>query len=233
MVYTVRELITRSYFLSGVVGKEFQLPTGEQITDGLQMLNALLSIKTANQRMIPYYNEYQFTSVVGQEKYFIPNLILAETFTFNIGALRYQTINQNRKQYFGTPRVDNIESLPFTWHVEREKGGSSLYIYFLPNQDYPCIIWGKFSLSDVTLDQDLSLSLDQFYIEYLRYALAEYICQENNVSFTPQSEKKLNELEQNVFDISPLDLTMTKISSLQRQNGMNWAQVNIGGAWTI
>lgn len=233
MVYTVRELITRSYFLSGVVGKEFQLPTGEQITDGLQMLNALLSIKTANQRMIPYYNEYQFTSVVGQEKYFIPNLILAETFTFNIGALRYQTINQNRKQYFGTPRVDNIESLPFTWHVEREKGGSSLYIYFLPNQDYPCIIWGKFSLADVTLDQDLSLSLDQFYIEYLRYALAEYICQENNVSFTPQSEKKLNELEQNVFDISPLDLTMTKISSLQRQNGMNWAQVNIGGAWTI
>lgn len=231
MTYTTLELITRAYYLSGVVAKRFQTPTSEQINDGLQMLNALLDIKSANQRMIPYYQEFDFTAVIGQEMYFIPNLILMESFTFNINTVRYSTYPKSRRDYFGSPRVDNIQSLPYSWHVERTRGGSNLFIYFLPNTTYPLKIWGKFSLADVTLNQDLSLTLDLFYIEYLRYALAEYICQENNVTFTVQSEKRLMELEQVIFDISPIDLTISKMSSLQGDHSINYGDVNIGRGW--
>lgn len=231
MPYTTTELITRSYYLSGVVPKGFARPTGEQINEGLQMLNALLSIKTADQRLIPYFQEYEFTAVVGQETYFIPNLILPETLTFNIGTVRYSTIPQDRRTYFGSGRVDNIQSLPYQCHYERVKDGSNLYVYFTPANNYLFKIWGKFALASVTLEQDLDLTLSMFYIEYLRYALAEYICQEFNVTFKPQSEKKLAEFENTLVDISPLDLTMSKMSSLQQDAGINYADVNIGRGW--
>jgi hypothetical protein len=57
----------------------------------------------------------------------------------------------------------------------------------------------------VTKYQDLSIILDLFYIDYLRYALAEYMCQEYNITFQPQNQAKLNEFETTIFDISPIN----------------------------
>ena len=231
MVYTTTQLITRSWYLSGIVSRELETVSGDQLSEGLDLLNAVLNIKTAQQRLIPYFTEYQFNAIIGQETYFIPNLIEVQTFTFNIGTVRYSTNKQGRVFYFGSGRVDNINSLPFNWHVERTLGGSNLYMYFLPYENLPCILWGKFSLADVTLDQDLSLTIEDFYIEYLRYALAEYMCQEYSITMQPQSYKKLNEYEEMIVDISPLDLQIKKISGLQTSTGYNYAFVNLGQGW--
>jgi hypothetical protein len=231
MAYTVTQLITDAYYLSGVVSRQFQTVSGEQLNTGLIFLNSVLSFKTAQQRLIPYFQEYIFDEVTGQEKYFVPNLIKAETLTFNIGPVRYSMLPQSRKDYFGTGRVDNIQSLPYMWHYERTFGGSNIYMYFLPNSDYETKLWGKFSLNNVTLNQDLSLTLDQFYIEYLRYATGQKICTEYNISFPPENRSILNEYEAMITDISPLDLTLQKISSLQADAGLNWADINIGHYW--
>jgi hypothetical protein len=232
MAYTARMLITNAYYLSGVVSRSFQTVTGEQLNDGLNLLNALLAVKTIDQRLIPYYRELAVTAVIGQEKYFIQNLIAVETFTFNIGSVRYSMLPIMRKKYFGTGRVDNIQSLPYNWHVERERGGASLYIYFLPNTAYPMKIWGKFGIVNVASEnEDLSLVYDAFYIEYLRYALAEYICAEYNITFQPQSAQKLKELEYTLIDLSPKDFSITKFSTLQSDTGINYADVNIGRGW--
>ncbi len=228
MVYTATQLISRSLYLSGIVAKDEQTPSGTQINDGLSLLNAVLAIKTANKRLIPYYTSFDFNPVVGQETYFIENLIHVETITFNIGVVRYSMMEIKRKRYFGDGRVDNILSLPFSWHFERQFGGGNLYLYFLPNQVYPIKMWCKFTLQAVTLDQDLSLSMEPFYIEYLRYALAEYICQEYSIDVPPQTAQKLSEYESIIQDISPLDLTMTKSSCLQSSSTLNWGDINIG-----
>lgn len=233
MPYTTTQLINRSWYLSGVVSRELETVSGDQLNEGLDLLNAVLAVKTATIQLIPYYLQYPFTAIIGQEEYFIPNLLEVETFTFNIGTVRYQTTEQKRRQYFGSGRVDNINSLPYSWHAERCLGGSNLYMYFLPSQAYPCIIWGKFSLAGVTLFQDLSLSMEQFYIEYLRYALAEYICQEYNITFQPQSAIKLAEYEEMIKNISPIDLSLTKISSLQSNATYNYGFVNFSGGWTV
>jgi hypothetical protein len=232
MAYTTTELITRAWYLSGIVSRDLETVSGDQLNDGLQMLNSVLAMKTANQRLIPYYKKYNLNGVVGQEKYFIPKLIEIETFTFFIQSVRYSTIGRGRKEYFGSPRVDGINSLPFNWHVERTLDGSDLYIYFTPDQTYPMEIWGKFSLTGVVLGEDLSLTLDQFYIEYLRYALAEYMCQEYNVNLQPSVVKKLTEFESIIVDISPLDLRMQKNSTLNGYQTINYAQVNIGKGYT-
>lgn len=227
MAMTARQLIVKSFYLSGLTSRELQTVSGDQISDGLEALNSVLSIKTANNKLIPYYHLYEFNTIAQHESYFVPNLILPQTVTFNLDTVRFSTRNVGRRNYFGAPRVDNIYSLPFSVHIERVEGGSNVYFYFIPDAAYPIKIWGKFSLDTVTLDQDLSLTMERFYIEYLRYALAEYICNDYNLSLSAPASAKLTEYENMIVDISPMDLTMSKMSTLQKQIGFNWGLVNI------
>lgn len=232
MAYTTTQLITRSWYLSGVVSRDLETVTGDQLNDGLDMLNAFLAIKTADQRLIPYYTPYEFSAVIGQEKYFIPDLIQAETLAFYLQQVRYPMQLVGRYEFFGTARADNVLSLPYQYFVERCFEGSNIYLYFLPDQTYLFRIHGKFSLANVRLGQDLSLTLDQYYLEYLRYGLAQYICQEYNITFPPDNKSYLVELEKILFDISPIDFTVKKKSMLTRQQGPDiYAQANIT-IWT-
>lgn len=233
MTYTVTKLITNAWYLSGIVARNLQTITSDQLSDGLDLLNAFLAVETADRRMIPYYQIYNFTAVAGQEMYFIPNLIEVDSFTFFIGSVRYSMFYRNRKPYFGEPRIQNIESLPYSWHIERCFGGANLYVYFLPNTNYAMQISAKFSLNSVALGQDLSTTLDLFYIEYLRYALANKMCEEYNIEFQPQSLMKLRSYQSLIKDISPLDLSMVKMSSLSTNNkGDIYLEANLQLGWT-
>ena len=232
MSYTARKLITQAYYLSGVGSRDFETISGDKLSNGLDLLNGLLAVKTAQQQLIPYYREHSITAVIGQEKYNVTNLIAVETFTFNIGSVRYSMLSQTRGVYFGNGRVDNIQSLPYNWHAERVLGGTDLYIYFSPNTAYPMKIWGKFGLDEAPTENfDLLTVYDKFYIEYLRFGLAEYICSDANIMLAPQSQKKLDEIENILIDISPKDLRITKLSSLQSQAGLNYGDVNCGNGW--
>jgi len=233
MTYTASKLITNAYYISGKYGRGYKAPTGDDIESGLDWLNALLSAKTIDNRLIPYYAEYDFTAVIGQEKYSIPNLISVETFTFNVDTVRFPSLNLNRKAYFGTGRVDGVQALPFEWHLERTQAGADIFIYPLPSDTYPLKIWGKFSLTSVTMNQDLLLTMTQYYIDFLTFALAERICIENPpLQFSPDAQRQLNTYENAIMDISPADLTCTKMSSINPRATINWGVVNLG-PWTV
>jgi hypothetical protein len=232
MPYTARTLITKAYYLSGIVSRDFQSVKGSQITDGLDSLNEALAEESINGALIPYYKEYTFNAVAGQEKYFIPGLIDPETFTFNIGPVRYSLVVKKRGKYFGLQRTDNIQTLPSNWHIERVLNGSDLYLYFLPDRAYPMKLWGKFKLDEVAnLDVDLSLVYDMFYLKYLKYSIAEDICEENNFSLPPATAKKLEILQKKLSNVAPMDLSMKKISSLHRNNSVNYGYANFGTGW--
>lgn len=228
MAYTTNELIARAYYLSGIVARSLQTVSGEQMTDGLSLLNSFIADKTAGTNLIPYYKQYDFTFSADVQDYFIPNLVDAQTFTFFIGDVRYSSAVTNRKAFFGTGRVENVSSLPVSYHFERELGGSRLWLYFYPQDNYDATIWGKFSLSSVVLGQNLELTLDKFYIDYLRYGLASYICDENLVSLPPQTAKRLKELEAIIQNISPADMSLMHLSNLTGTGGLNFGDVNIG-----
>jgi hypothetical protein len=171
MAYLASTLITRAYYLSQILARELQTLTGSMEEDGLFLLNESLDEKASDLSLIPYYNEFDINTIQGQEIYFIPNLMEADSVTFNIGEVRFSMNELTRKEYFSTPRVDNLQALPFSYRIERTLGGSNLYLYFVPNQAYVVKIWGKFGLTDVTLNQDLSLTYDGFYLSYLRHYL--------------------------------------------------------------
>lgn len=233
MTYLASQLITDSYYLSGIVARDLESLSGGQLSDGLVLLNDVIALKTADSRLIPYYTrtDAEFDTVVGQEVYYIENLIEIDPMTFNLGSVRFSMQPMSRREYFGSPRVDNIQSLPFSWHFERVFGGANIYLYFVPNAVYTVKYVGKFSLSDVTEDQDLSLSLDKFYLVYLKFALVEHICADSAITVPPQVSQKLNEIESIITDISPLDLTVEVMSPFQTDGGLNWAYVNFPG-WT-
>lgn len=232
MPHTARELIIDAYYLSGVSSRDLQTVTGSQITDGLTLLNELLAVKGMTGALIPYYKEYQFNAVVGQEKYFIENLIDIETFTFTIDTVRYSTYPEGRREYFGSGRANDIQSLPYSWRMERTLDGTDLYLYFLPDVAYPLTIWGKFGFEEITdLCLDLRTLYDRYYMVYLRYALAEYICEYNGITFKPQAAAKLKQLEEKLTYISPIDLSIRKQSTLQRKTSLNYGDINIGQGW--
>lgn len=231
MTYSASLVITEAYYLSGIVARDLETPSGSQFPDGLRLLNSLLSLKSITGRFIPYYQTYTFNSVVGQEIYFIPNLIEADAITFNMSEVRFPTTNVRRKRYFGSGRANNVQSLPVTNHLNRTKGGTNIYLWFKPDQVYVMNLIGKFGLTPVTYDDDLSLVYDQFYIDYLQYQLAKRICAFNTISFPEGANQILREYTQELRDLMPLDLSMQKVSTLQRSVSFSYAQANIGKAW--
>lgn len=232
MAYTAQTLITRSWYLSGIVARNLQTVTGDQITDGLMLLNALLDWKQIQTDLIPYWTyRTDLSTVPNQEVYFLPNVLEIESITFNIDVLRYPMDYTTRRNYFGSGRVDNISTLPFNWTYNRALGGGNLYLYFLPEAVYPLKFMCKMGLQEVTLGEDLLTVYDPSYIEYLRYALAQYMCSEYGILFNPESKAILKQIEHQLIDVSPPDLSMIKTSVLTEGSGYNYGDINIGRGW--
>lgn len=227
MAYTARTLINRAYNLSRIVSRGLQDVTGAQQEVGLYLLNAILETKGTNTRLIPYFQQYDATFTAGTSVYYIAGLYQVETMTFFIGDVRYPMDKAARIEFFGSARVVNIESLPYQYHVERAEGGSNVHVYYAPIDAYDYQIWGKFGLTDVSINTDLETVYDKFYIEYLRYALADYICEDSGVSFNPQSAARLKQLEKMLMDVSPPDLRLYKRSTLSGANVFNYGIANI------
>ncbi len=225
MAYTALQLITRSFYLSQIVSRELQTVSGDQVTDGLYLLNALLDFKSTDLRLIPYFQRSTFPTIAGTEEYYRPNLLAIDSLTFNIGVTRYAMREKTRDEYFAVSRVDSVQSLPVTYRVERELGGLRLYLYPLPADVYQMKLSGKFGLTDVTLQTDMSLTYDTYYIEYLRYALAEYICSEFGATFPDQAMRKFKEIEKKLMDVSPKDMSLQKQSYFGGQPGLDWQSV--------
>lgn len=232
MTFLAREAITEAYYLSSIYGDGFETINLEDTTRGLSLLNRILSQEAMTGRTIPYYKTYSFNAVPAQELYFIPNLIEIESETFNIGSVRYQTRNITRKRYFGNSRANNIQSLPLSWNLERTKGGGNLRMYYIPNTNYPINFIGKFALTDVNLFTDLAELYDLYYIDYLIYRLARRICGYKNIQFSPENEQTLLEMTKKLIDLSPIDLSIQKISTLQNRTGYSYADINFGRGWT-
>jgi hypothetical protein len=246
MSYTAQDLITRSWFLSGIIARNLQVPTGDQIYDGLQMLNDLLNFKQIEIDLIPYWTYIELPLVPGQEFYFLPYVAAIESATFNIDVVRYPMDYVARRNYYGSSRVDNISTLPFSWNYNRALGGGNMALYFKPEAAYPLKMMVKLFLVDVTLQTDLTnvsqvvpytfinssnQGLDTSYIEYLRYALAQYMCSEYGILFNPESEKILTSYKRKLMYIGPPDLSNIKTSILTAGTGLNWGDVNLGKGW--
>jgi hypothetical protein len=79
----------------------------------------------------------------------------------------------------------------------------------------------------------MPMVLDQYYINFLQYKLANLLCIAYNFT-TPQNlMDKLKHYEQMISKkSSPMDLSIGKISTLGKLDFINYGQVNLGHGWT-
>lgn len=232
MTYPTSNLISDAYYLSGIVSRDFETVTGAQTTDGLRLLNQIIADRTVDEGTIPYTNTLSMAAIPGQDTYFIPNLIDIEVFTFFIQSIRYQTRNQQRQDFFGSFRAMNIQSLPWNWHFERAFNGGNLSLYFVPDTNFPLEIRGTFRLTSVTLFQDLSLTLDPFYTNFLLYLLAERLCNFNSYMVPADVAIQLKKYYKWINNsTNVMDLRQQKLSSLSGGETINYAIVNLSGGW--
>lgn len=224
-----RQLISEAYYLAAIVSRGFETVSGAQITDGLALLNDMLALRDVDGVIIPYYTQYQFNTVNGTEKYNVPNLIDIDTITFNDNNVRYVSNQLGSHKYFGTTRADNVDTLPITCHGVRVKGGLDVYFYPIPDKAYDVKIWGKFGFEEITsLDTDLTTIYEKFYLVYMRYALARFICEAYNIDMPQQAFQKLIVLETKMRYVAPKDYSIQKISQFGGGGYMNYGQINLG-----
>jgi hypothetical protein len=239
VAYTTRQLIIDSYYLSGIVGRNYEFTTGDEINDGLDRLNDFLQIKGAETKFIQYYTKFEDNFVIGQEVYFIPNLVEIDTFTFfltnpyqtSTTTVRFQMENLSREEYFAYPRAEGVKSLPYTWHMERCLDGCNIYVYFLPVQPYLFQITGKFALLNTGLNQDLSQLFDGWYLTYLKYGLAIWLCEWRSVTPPLSVVKTFEQMEQSLSTLSPFDFTLRKLEYFATGGGLNWGDITYGKGW--
>lgn len=234
MSYTAQTLVNDAFILAQILARDLQTMSGPQAELGLRLVNQIINLKSIQTRMIPYFQEYDFVAIPGQESYFIPNLTQVESYTFNVGDVRFSGQQLMRDQYRGSPRVDNLQSLPFTWNIERSfvEGidGATMSLYFLPDQEYPIKIWGKFGLTLIpSLSYDVSLTYPNYYITYLTYALAVWICANYSRPVPIGCQEIFDEIEKNIIDIGPPDMTMMKMSAYGGVAGYTFFDKFAGG----
>ena len=230
----VIELINRAWVQSGIVPRSLSSVTGEQTRDGLFLLNQFLDDVAQTGRFIPYYSYVEVTAVIGQEKYFIEKAVIIETVTFNIGTVRYSMYRDNRGHYFGSPRVDDINALPFNFYIERVNGGSELSVYFLPQQSLILKLKGRFGFTNLTTADfatELSDTYDGWYQNYLLYELARKMCSWYKISVSPETMKEIEGYREKLADANAMDLTTNKICTASKSTTISYAQVNLGKGW--
>lgn len=229
MAYLASTLVNRAWNLSGIVAKNLETVSGDESTEGLFLLNELLEFKAADLNLIPYYRAYNGVFVQGQEQYDITGLVDVESMTFTMNNnVRYPMTWVNRDAYFGSGRVNNIQSIPFIYHTERQLNGTRVYVYYLPMDTYTFQIFGKFALTDVTNNTDLSTVYDGFYTAYLRYALAEKMCLEYDITFDADKKAYLMRMEKLLQQTSPPDLSLRSPNFLGKKRALDWQQINLG-----
>jgi hypothetical protein len=227
-------LVQRSLNLSGIVSKDLEeYDTNSEGTEGLFWLNMLIAEKSATGILLPYFGHIDITPVEGQEVYFIPNLITAEILTFTIQGVRYSITVTPRYKYLGTPRADNISSLPFQWYWERVNGGMNIYLYFKPsNQIEELKVTGLLGLQDVIFSTELDDFIDLFYQNFLMFENSESLCIAYNLSVPPDTASKLKRLRNEMRSINPRDFSIKKKSLIGGGGLLTYGQVNFGRAWT-
>lgn len=228
----VRELITNAWYLSGLVARELQTVSGQQITDGLDILNDFLAEQSATGKKIPYYDRITISSVFNQQEYFINNAILVDSVTYTIKSVRYPMIRQSRYDYWATARVNDISSLPYSYYAERAVNGMKLFVYFSPDQQINEFeVTARLALAEVTLDQELNGVLDRFYTQYLKYSIAKRYCQFYNTSFSEEKDHVRQTLENSIKDVNYMDFTRTNVSPLCSSANFTYIQANLGKGW--
>lgn len=233
---SVRSFVTDSYQIISAATPTVPLQ-GNDLSMGINILNRLLNQYAANGLMITVSQQVDYLLEINQgsitigEPDYVPtpditspgrlvNLLNAWVTLDNV---TYPLIDESRTEFFSSYKYAPLMGLPRYVIVQPQTNLTVVQVYPGPSQPYLLSIYGKWQLSSLTSNDDMS-SLPSYYFMYLQFALAKYLAvyKARAAAWTPMLEEMYLTLEKDMVAASSTNLDINI-------NNESW----LNGAWRV
>lgn len=222
---TVRDFIFQAYRLISAQNPTTPLHGDDQLL-GIDVLNQLLNSYASTGLLITVAKTLNTTLTTGQETVTFGDSAYTPTPDFTEGRLAnvdnawlelegvtYPLQEISKGEFYGSYKYDPLQSLPVYIIVLPETEITTIRLYPAPSQPYEFYIRGKFQLTDLTSNDDMS-SLPAYYYRYLLFAVARDIAM-----YTGRAEAWTPVLQQ-MYDEARMQMEAASEVNLNINSGM-------------
>jgi hypothetical protein len=221
MVQTVKQFITDSYQLISANTPTVPLQ-GNDMLKGIQFMNQLLKHYSATGLMLTIAKQVDFTVAIGQSE-----ITFADTDYIGVADVKqgrlanladawltldnvtYPLIIENRDVFLGSYKYDPQLGLPRFVIVYNETALTRLRIYPGASQLYKLSVYGKFELSALGENDDMS-SLPLYYTLFFQLAVSKYMAafKGRASAWTQFLEDQYREAKQDMESVSAVNVVI-------------------------
>jgi len=219
---TVREFVTQSYRLISADSPTMPLH-GNDLSLGITVLNQLLQSYASTGLMLTISQNASVNVAIGQQDVTCGPATYTPTPDITLGRLAnlenaflllngvtYPMIIESRAEFLSAWKFNPLKSLPRFVMVFPENQITRLRLYPSPSQPYEFNIRGKFQLTELTSNDDMS-TVPQYYLRYLMFALARDLAKYKGriEAWTPELEQMYQEAKDIMVASSEVNLSIT------------------------
>lgn len=208
VIYTVRQLVSESYYLTNIVARDNEVVSGTQSALGLLLLNTIIDFSRTDKQIIPFWENKSYSTATGVSKYYIKNLSSIENITYLNGSEIIPLRMLNSSEYYDSTLSTNNTGDTGAYYAERLSGGTNIILVNTPASDSTMYIHGKFACIELEFTSNLLDYFELGYIEYLTYKLADSICIRNNIETPVNILKSISDYRAIISSSSVANLTM-------------------------
>ncbi len=233
---SVREFVSDSYQIISANSPTVPLH-GNDLSKGIALLNRLLGQYSATGLMITVSKQVDFAVINGEGLItfgpadFVPTpdiinegrLVNLENAWVTLEHVTYPLIIEDRHEFLSAYKYDALLGLPRYIIFYPQTNITTVQIFPAPSQAYELSVYGKFQLTELTSNDDMS-SLPTYYYLYLQFALAKYLS-----VYKGRIQAWTPELEQNYLTLKA-DMEANSSQNLSiNVNQESW----LNGAWRV
>jgi hypothetical protein len=221
MAQTVKDFLSDAYQLISPGSPTVPLVGNDQ-SKGLQFLNELLSSYSGTGLMTTIAQEVIYELTIGQEfvTFADPTILPSANVTTGrlsnmqdswllLDGVTYPLISENRNVFNESYKYDPQQGLPRYSIIVNNVNYTTMRIYPAPSEQFELHVFGKFELLSLGIN-DTMATLPNYYIRYLRYALAKDLSRykARTAAWTVDLEADLKTAKEDMQSVSPINLTI-------------------------
>lgn len=221
MAQSVRDFVTDSYQLVSAGSPTVPLQ-GDDLSKGIKFLNQLLKFYSGTGLMLTIAKEIVYDLSINQsvvtfgDALYIPTPDVTEGRLANaadiwllLDGVTYPIIIESRDVFLSSYKYDPQVGLPRFGIIYNETDLTRLRLYPGASQEYELHVYGKFELSELTSNSDMS-SLPLYYTRYLQFALARELAvyKGRAQAWTPFLQELLIEAKQDMESVSAVNVVI-------------------------
>lgn len=222
MAQTVRQFITQTYRLISASNPTVPLH-GNDLEQGILILNELLDYYASTGLLLTIATTVSIPLTIGQMNVvcgpptFVPTpditlgrLANLDSAWLELDGVTYPLINKSRDEFLASFKYDPLLGLPRFIISYPDTEITTLRIYPAPSQFFQFNLRGKFQLTNLTSNDDIS-SLPAYYSRYLKFALAKDIAMYKGRAdaWMPKLEQMLVDAQDRMEAASEVNLSIT------------------------